>query len=49
MQLKNESILVQARGQPPTWQVPPQGLFPALKAPAVGFAGSAPKAGANPV
>lgn len=49
MQLNNESILVQAQGQPPTWQVLPQGLFPVPKAPAVGFAGSAPKAGANPV
>lgn len=48
MQLNNESILVQARDQPPTQQVPPQSLFPVPKAPAIGFAGSAPKAGANP-
>lgn len=49
MQLNKESILVQARGQPPTWQEPPQGLFPVLKAPAIGSTGSAPTAGANPV
>lgn len=48
MQLNNESILVQARDQPPTQQVPPQSLFPVPKAPAIGFAGSAPKVGANP-
>ena len=48
MQLNNKSILVQAKAQPPTRQVPPQSLFPVPKAPAIGFAGSAPKAGACP-